>query len=234
MGAELIQKKISGYRVFLDPKFAEADLKAILGCIQKPGELELSVLGGRKSVSYADLGGVGRVAIKSYTRGGIFGFLVRKTYLNLGSARPRAEFEIMCSARDLGVNIPEPVGFVLRGLLFYRGWLISKEVEQKHTLAELSLQNEDAAREVMQELVRQINILIENGIYHIDLHPGNVLVDASNKVFILDFDKAYYAKSARWALRDRYIFRWRRAQIKHRLPEILTEMMCLGLRTNES
>jgi aminoglycoside phosphotransferase (APT) family kinase protein len=107
-------------------------------------------------------------------------------------------------------------------------------------------------------------MLILNGIKHVDLHPGNVLVDGTGQVFLLDFDKAFFIlndenspfllslKEQAHApdsqnmlssreimrevlflrrLRDFYLRRWRRAVIKHGLPDYVSETMCLRLRS---
>jgi 3-deoxy-D-manno-octulosonic acid kinase len=64
----------------------------------------------------------------------------------------------------------------------------------------------------------------------VDLHPGNVLVDSNSRVYLIDFDKARYSYLNKDKLRVKYISRWRRAVIKHRLPESLWEMMSSELR----
>jgi predicted unusual protein kinase regulating ubiquinone biosynthesis (AarF/ABC1/UbiB family) len=65
--------------------------------------------------------------------------------------------------------------------------------------------------------------LAENRILHVDLHPGNILVDTRPQVYIIDFDKAVTTAYHSSKLRQRYIRRWRRAVIKHELPLFLHE-----------
>jgi 3-deoxy-D-manno-octulosonic acid kinase len=80
--------------------------------------------------------------------------------------------------------------------------------------------------------MKQLYLLIEEGIYHVDLHPGNVLVDNNHNVYVIDFDKARCWTGPKNELRDLYLHRWRRAVIKHNLPETLSEIACLHLRYN--
>ena len=41
----------------------------------------------------------------------------------------------------------------------------------------------------MASVIDQISRLIDHGIWHVDLHPGNVVIDQNDRVFLLDFDK---------------------------------------------
>ena len=82
----------------------------------------------------------------------------------------------------------------------------------------------------MHSVIEQISALIQNDILHVDLHPGNVLVDAAGKVYLLDFDKGSVYHGNRQKLKNRYITRWKRAVNKHGLPKFLAEMMQNGLK----
>jgi 3-deoxy-D-manno-octulosonic acid kinase len=84
----------------------------------------------------------------------------------------------------------------------------------------------------VEQAANQVVLLINQQILHVDLHPGNVLVDADGKVFLLDFDKAQKVAGKRNKLRDYYLCRWRRAVIKYNLPEVLSEMFALTLLRN--
>ncbi len=81
----------------------------------------------------------------------------------------------------------------------------------------------------MEKLLQSLSILINNNIHHVDLHPGNVLVDIDNNVFIIDFDKAHYFSKSKKKLKKKYFYRWKRAIIKHGLPHMLNEIMYAGL-----
>jgi 3-deoxy-D-manno-octulosonic acid kinase len=134
--------------------------------------------------------------------------------------------------RNLGVNAPEPIAYAYRGGFIYKAWLVTRKISQQQTLAELSCVNEKCARIAMNEILLQVSILINNNILHADLHPGNVLVDSSDRVFIIDFDKARVSRWDRNKLRDKYVMRWRRAVTKYGLPDMLSEMMSAGLLKN--
>jgi 3-deoxy-D-manno-octulosonic acid kinase len=132
--------------------------------------------------------------------------------------------------RGLGVSAPEPIAYASTMGLFYRSWLVTREITKPSTLAELSCVNQERMQIVMEQVVSEVSKLVKNHIYHDDLHPGNVLVNISDQVFILDFDKACLSRKNKNRLQKQYISRWRRAVVKHRLPTMLAEIMEAGLR----
>jgi 3-deoxy-D-manno-octulosonic acid kinase len=74
-------------------------------------------------------------------------------------------------------------------------------------------------------------LLIQHRILHVDLHPGNVIMDAAGKVYLLDFDRGKVYHGDRQKLKNRYLTRWQRAVNKHGLPEFLAEMLRAGLKS---
>ncbi len=207
-------------------------LSDVAHALTLPPERKKRPFGGRGFVTKTKLPSLGSVVVKHYKRGGLLGLVNRRRYVHWGRLRPQIEFELLEQVRSLGVQAPEPLAFAVQGGLWYKGWLITRRVENERTLAEISVVDEDRTRRVMQRFVQQVALLMRNKIYHVDLHPGNVIVDENDNVFILDFDKAHFFKYSKNRLRDRYLCRWRRAVIKHRLPELLSELMCAELRKN--
>ena len=220
------------YNIFLRPEIADNfDFSGLIEHISKPPTLVNANLSGRASVKYATLDNIGEVAIKYYVRGGVFGKFITRRYFKFGPTRGESEYRFLEEVRSLGVNAPIPLAYADKGRPFYNAWLLTQVIPQTVNLAELSLKDEDRTSRLLLELVRQVSILIKAGIWHVDLHPGNVLIDSEDRLHILDFDKAEKFKGSDYQLRDRYLFRWRRAAIKHNLPDILTEIVCLGLRS---
>jgi 3-deoxy-D-manno-octulosonic acid kinase len=220
------------YRVGTRYNFGDDQKRQLLAIIEARSERTTRVLNGRGNVLHTEIAGVGKVVVKRYMRGGLLRYLIRKTYFRHGMTRAEREFLLLEQVRGLGVNAPEPIAFAHRGILFYDAWLVTREIQSPRNLAELSLSDEDAIVKYVPEIIRQISILIRNGIFHVDLHPGNVVVDDSHRVHLLDFDKAHRFNGTPNALRDAYLVRWRRAVIKHHLPESLSERVCPGLRQN--
>jgi len=203
---------------------AAHQLRQLVGFFKLPSKRVNSALGGRTSITVVPLEGIGSVVIKHYRRGGIIRHLIKQRYLRCGKTRCQMEYELLQKVRSLGINAPDPVAFAHRGRLFYQCWLVTREIKDHQTLVQISLSNQEQARMVMQEVVKQVTILIKNKILHVDLHPGNVIVDNQNRVYLLDFDKAGIFPRGKNALRARYLRRWNRAIQKHGLPKMLSEV----------
>jgi hypothetical protein len=109
-------------------------------------------------------------------------YVVKRRYLKLGSPRCRHEFELLQNVRNLGIAAPEPVAFAYSGILYYLGWLITRAIEQPKSLVHLANTDTGTAQKVMPLVIEQISKLVQHRIQHIDLHPGNVIVDSSSTV----------------------------------------------------
>jgi predicted unusual protein kinase regulating ubiquinone biosynthesis (AarF/ABC1/UbiB family) len=97
-------------------------------------------------------------------------------------------------------------------------------IPRQRSLLQIAQEKCDHRQSVYKRVVAQIRILIRHGIWHRDLHPGNVLVDEKGTPHIIDFDKARYLKN-RDRLTSRYIERWQRAIAKHGLPHELAAIL---------
>ena len=203
---------------------ADQQVKQLIKFFNLPKNIVNSALGGRTSIRVIRLQGIGSVVIKYYRRGGVIRYLIKKHYLRCGKRRCQIEFELLQQVRSLGINAPEPVAFAYRGRLFYQCWLVTRKIQDHQTLVQISLSNEEQARMAMKAVVKQVSILIKNKILHVDLHPGNVIVDNQNQIYLLDFDKGGIFPGDEHVLRTRYLHRWNRAIQKHGLPEMLREV----------
>jgi 3-deoxy-D-manno-octulosonic acid kinase len=225
----MLNRKIDSYHFGFLVNLTDSQLATLAGLFQDPGPIGVSVLGGRTSTTPAQLDGLGSVVIKHYRRGGLLRYIIKHRYLKFGKTRAQREFELLDIVGTLGINIPQPIAYAHRGHLFYRAWLVTREIHQPVSLSCLSLQDEKKTKAAMASVIEQVVSLIQNDILHVDLHPGNVLVDATGKVYLLDFDKGTVYYGNRQKLINRYLSRWQRAVNKHGLPKMLTEMMQNGL-----
>lgn len=182
-------------------------------------------LGGRTSISLTSIEGIGPVVVKQYARGGLIRHVMKSHYLRIGKCRSQKEYEYLEKMLCIGLNVPEPVLFAHKGTLLYKAWLVTKRISHTQTLADLSLKDESRALSLMPRVVSQLSVLVENKVLHVDFHPGNVLVDNNDRVFIVDFDRASLFGGSRNRLKNRYLVRWRRSIVKHRMPKMLYETM---------
>jgi len=225
----VVNRTIDSYHFGFDLNLTDSQLRTLTGFFHHPDAIGVSLLGGRTSVTPAKLDGIGSVVIKHYRRGGLMRYFIKRRYLKFGKTRAQREFELLNIVSTLGINIPQPIAYAYRGRLFYRAWLVTREIHLPLSLARLSLQDEKKTSSAMESVIEQIVSLIQNDILHVDLHPGNVVVDATGKVYLLDFDKGTVYYGNRQKLINRYLSRWQRAVNKHGLPKVLTEMMQNGL-----
>jgi predicted unusual protein kinase regulating ubiquinone biosynthesis (AarF/ABC1/UbiB family) len=98
----------------------------------------------------------------------------------------------------------------------------------------MSRSDPKAALETIPSLAVQISRLIAHGIWHVDLHPGNVLIDTHGEIHLIDFDRAQKNKSGEMRLRRKYLKRWKRAVSKHGLPPQLTQQLAAELMQLEN
>lgn len=227
-----LTKTYDSYHFGSRSDLTDQQLEQLIRLFDTPAGTVDSVLGGRSSVTIAQIEGLGSVVVKYYTRGGLVRYFVKHRYMKWKKTRCQIEYELLQRVRRLGVSAPEPIAYACRGGLFYKAWLVTSEIKHQQTLAELSCADKQHACSVMGELIRHVSTLISNDILHVDLHPGNVLVDSGDRVFLVDFDKACLSRKNKNKLRDQYLTRWRRSVVKHRLPEMLYEIMSAGLQKN--
>jgi len=171
---------------------------------------------------------IGTVVVKEYRRGGMLRFIRRRFYVRLGATRPEREFRHLRAAREAGLNVPEPVVSISRGWLVYRGWLVTRLIVGRSLVESLSSGLEDLPR-ALDDLTRQVGLLIERRVAHVDLHPGNVFIGDGGTVYLLDFDRAQAFTKPIEELRRQYDIRWRRAVEKHGLPAVLADRFSQGL-----
>ena len=224
-----MNRTIDSYHFGFSLNLTESQLSSLTGLFHHPELAGDSVLDGRASVTPLQLEGIGSVVIKHYRRGGLMRYFIKRRYLKFGKTRAQREFELLDIVGNLGLNVPQPIAYAHRGRLFYRAWLVTREIHQPLSLARLSLHNEKKTRTAMESAIEQISSLIQNSILHVDLHPGNIVVDGEGKVYLLDFDKGSVYHGNRQKLKNRYLTRWQRAVTKHRLPTTLGEIMRVGL-----
>lgn len=196
---------------------------------KKPSTDSGGILSGRSGPVLADIPGVGAVVVKHYRRGGLVRHFIKDRYLGVGIPRPRREYEMLDTVRTLGVSSPEPLLWAVQGRLFYRAFLVTRRIEGHRSLSEIGAGDPARCRSAVEEAAGQIRLLIENRIHHVDLHPGNVLLDLDDHVFIIDFDKARHVKWHREKLAAAYVKRWKRAVEKYALPPFMTDQLIESL-----
>lgn len=200
-------------------RLSATSLDLLIDMFQSPSTDGTAMLEGRVRPRFATLPEAGPVVIKAYKRGGLISRINKDRYLKIGRFRSQREFDFLITAGKAGVRVPVPVAYASTGSPFYKAWLITKEIKGHRSFSGLCRRDPEKAMALMPEISRNINSLIKNRIHHVDLHPGNILLDGNNTVFIIDFDKARRYSKNKTQLAMAYQNRWKRAVQKYKLPE---------------
>ncbi len=181
-------------------------------------------LDGRGPVHYMNLPETGAVVIKSYRRGGLMALLIKDRYLRTGKTRSQREFEFLSHAARAGVSVPRPLIYISGGYPLYRAWLVTQRLKEHKSFAVLATENPEAALKLMPLISENIHILIRNKIFHVDLHPGNVLIHESGIPYIIDFDRARFTANSPQRTAELLQIRWEKAIFKHHLPPVILNL----------
>ena len=168
---------------------------------------------GRGSTWLVDDGGRS-FALRHYRRGGLAARLSADRFIYTGelASRPFREFLLNVHLHALGLPVPAPVGARLRreGRL-YRGDLVTTLIPDARTLAEqlsLGLVPVNDWLEIGRTLAR----FHLEGVFHADLNAHNLLLDASRRVWLIDFDRGDVRAPGLWC--DANLARLRRSILK--------------------
>lgn len=219
------------YLLGTDLDFEKKDVDHLVRLFEKKPDLVTEILNGRNSVVRDRICENIPVVIKFYRRGGLIRHVMRDVYLRFGQVRSATEYTMLQKARAFGVSCPEPLVWAMRGGLFYKAFLVTHEIENQRSLVDLCRDNTDLCLEALHKTAAQVALLIKNCIHHVDLHPGNVLVDNCGNTHIIDFDKAHVSPLSTKKLTDAIIKRWKRAVAKYSLPDMMAEVFERDLRS---
>lgn len=128
---------------------------------------------------------------RRYVRGGLPGRFVRRRYLWTGLARTRPVRELVLAAtlHRRGLPVPDAVAArVRRRGLVWEGDLLTVEVPDSRTLADRILAG-TAPPELWAAAGRSVRNVHDAGAFHADLNIRNLLVDAADGVWVIDWDR---------------------------------------------
>ena len=189
---------------------------------------------GRGRVAIFDVPDVGRIVLRQYLRGGWLRKFVTETFFNSNSyPRPVAELHALQYLHEKGVNVPCPMGVLLRRKffgLFYKGFIATRLIEGTENLLNLLKSDELNEREKQYLALlagQEAGKMLKLRVFHPDLHIGNVLVQIGErsegentvvnaKAWLIDFDKAIvFARDKIKEYQKKTIARWTRSAEKH-------------------
>jgi 3-deoxy-D-manno-octulosonic acid kinase len=132
----------------------------------------------------------GPVVLRRYRRGGLMAHLSTDRYLWLGAeaTRPFREFRLTAALYRAGLPVPQPLAAAYwRSGMTYQAALITKRIDRAETLAE-RWRRAPAAIDwaALGSLIARFHAL---GICHADLNAHNILLDPSDRAYLIDFDR---------------------------------------------
>ncbi|AEF55154.1 3-deoxy-D-manno-octulosonic acid kinase [Marinomonas posidonica] len=133
----------------------------------------------------------GQFVLRRYRRGGLMAKLTQRHFIYTGvkQSRPWLELSLLERMRQLGLPVPQPIAGrckVEKG--FYQADLITATIANAVDLFDLIKQQHNA-RLNWHNIGHTIRRFHDNGIDHTDLNCHNIMIDADNKVWLIDFDK---------------------------------------------
>ena len=148
------------------------------------------VAGGRGKVLFID-GAECHWVLRHYRRGGLVGKIIADRYLWSGAERTRAfrEWGLLAQLYAQGLPVPQPVAAHYQRQGFsYRADLITVAIQQARTLTQ-RLETEALSETVWCQIGEVIARFHAAGVKHADLNAHNIVFDARQTVYLLDFDR---------------------------------------------
>ena len=168
-----------------------------------------------------------KYVLRHYYRGGFIGKFNQDYFFYCGIKNTRAykEFSLLEKLSQLALPIPLPyAGRITKNGLFYQADLIIELIEGAKDLVAI-LSSQIISELQWLEIGRVIRLFHDKNIHHSDMNSHNIMIDASDKVWLIDFDKCGQRKNGAWKQQtlDRLLRSFRKEKNKNRALNWLEE-----------
>ena len=145
----------------------------------------------------------GEAVLRHYRRGGLAARLSSDAYLWRGETQVRSfrEFHLLRSLRALGLPVPTPYAacYRQRGARYKAAILMARIAGARSFAAQVASAPSRASWAAVGSTIGQFH---RQGAHHDDLNAHNVLLDGTDAVWLIDWDKGCQEKSAGpWCVR---------------------------------
>lgn len=140
------------------------------------------------------------MVLRHFQRGGLMGRVNRDLYLRVGAknSRPMREFDLLADMRAEGLPVPAPVAAQYAPVgAFYRADIITQRIPQARPLEDM-LSAAPLSAQLWRKVGAQIRHLHDHEVYHSDLNCRNILMDAQDRIWFIDFDKCEKRTPGPW------------------------------------
>ncbi|NMP33087.1 3-deoxy-D-manno-octulosonic acid kinase [Thalassotalea sp. M1531] len=138
--------------------------------------------------------------LRHYYRGGLIGKLLTDSYLYLGLAKTRAIQEYLLLAQLTQWQLPAPTPIacqITRSGIHYKGDILTDRINNANDLYTIL-----KTSNVSEGLWKKIGVTIARfhlkKVNHHDLNIHNILIDDSEKVWLIDFDQGSIKQGDGW------------------------------------
>jgi 3-deoxy-D-manno-octulosonic acid kinase len=131
------------------------------------------------------------MVLRHYQRGGAVAGLLGDKYLWPGLSNTRAwrEWRLLAELFTQGLPVPQPLAaHVLHSGLFYRADLLTRTIANSQSLS-VRLQQQPLPASMWQAIGKLIRRFHLARVYHADLNAHNILLDKTQAIYLIDFDK---------------------------------------------
>jgi 3-deoxy-D-manno-octulosonic acid kinase len=143
--------------------------------------------GGRGSAWFVHIQGQQGV-LRYYRRGGWMGRVNPDVYLRVRTRflRPFHEYHVLESLRKKGLPVARPLAACVSPVagLFYRAALITQRIAGARALSDCRSES------LWGKAGQTVAAMHQHGAWHADLNVHNILADAQDRIWLIDFDKA--------------------------------------------
>jgi len=149
---------------------------------------------GRGSAWFIETPG-GSVVLRHYLRGGWAAMVSRQNYLFTGvtNSRPFREYHLLVELFAIGLPVPRPVAALCRhhGLIS-TGAIMTACITHAKTLADI-LSGGGPGDGIWARVGACVRRFHDAGVWHADLNVRNILLDADQRIYLIDFDRARFS-----------------------------------------
>ena len=140
------------------------------------------------------------MVLRHFHRGGLMGRVNRDLYLRGAAAQSRAlrEFDLLHEMHSEGLPVPLPVAaqYVPFGP-FYRADIITQRIPNARPLQDV-LHDTALPAHLWTAIGAHVRNLHDHQVFHSDLNCRNIMIDAQDRIWFIDFDKCEKRAPGPW------------------------------------
>lgn len=207
--------------MLVDPRvFPEPDTQLFSpGYWKQTGELRGSATGRGTTHFFTHKGK--EFVLRHYHRGGFVSRYVTDgfAYTGLKNTRPWRETGLLLHLQTIGLPAPVPVAaMVTRSGACYRADIITRKIPDSEDLFQI-LCRENLSEDSWRSVGETIRLFHDNQIFHHDLNIHNLMLDRTQRVWLIDFDRCGRKRGNYWKTKNLERLLRSLHKEKHRQPD---------------